>query len=404
MRIILAHNNYNILGGAEVFYHEVGRVLIENGHDVAYFSVSAPNVNSEWSGYFPEATNYKDGGLVQKVVGLPKMIYSNDAKDSFVKLIDDFKPDLIHVFAIYIGLTPAILDAGKEKNVPIVMSCNDYKHICPNYKLFHSNRVCDDCKGGRFYKTLTNKCCHNSIAYSVASMAEAYVHGYLDIYRKNVSLFLFASNFMAHKTEDFWGDTFKWGVLKNPFDGKKHLVDGELGNYIVFFGRLIEEKGVDVLLRAADLVPEIKIKIVGNGPDENQLKKLCSSMALENVEFLGPMWGDDLNSILSNCRFVVVPSTWHENYPYVILQSFAARKCVVGSNRGGIPEMLDGKFGWTYEATNPADLAKVITDAYQMPLDQLESRGKEAQEFVVQNFNDSHFYSSLMKNYNRVLS
>ncbi len=106
----------------------------------------------------------------------------------------------------------------RKNKVPVVISCNDYKHICPNYKLFHHGKLCDDCKEGKFYKCVTNKCSHNSFSYSVASSFESYIHHFLNIYKKNINLFLFASDFMAYKTEDFWGkDSFRWGKLLNPY-------------------------------------------------------------------------------------------------------------------------------------------------------------------------------------------
>lgn len=405
MKIVLAHNHYSVLGGAEVFYHEVGRVLEENGHEVAYFSVAEPELDNQWSPYFPPATDYKNGNIVSKITGFSSLIYSSEAKKSFGKLLDDFKPDLIHVFAIYVGLTPSILDAAKKRSVPVAMSCNDYKHICPNYKLFRNGNICQDCKGGKFYKATINKCCHNSAAYSLASTVEAYTHDMLDIYKKNVSLFLFASEFMANKTEEFWGeDKFNWGVLRNPFNIDSHVLNGDTEEYFLYFGRLIDEKGVDILLEAAKLAPQIPIKIIGEGPQEGALRSFAKTHGLVNVEFLGPQWGDGLNSILKNARSVVVPSLWHENYPYVILQSFAAGKTVIGTNRGGIPEMLQNeKFGWLYDAENSAQLAELLISVSNLPNDEIVKPGRCAQQFVIDNFNDMSFYNSLISNYEKIL-
>jgi len=405
MKIVLAHNHFSVLGGAEVFYHEVGRVLEENGHEVAYFSVSEPGLDTEWSPYFPPATDYKNGSVISKLTGFSSLIYSTDAKKSFAKLLDDFQPDLVHVFAIYVGLTPSILDAAKNKHVPVVMSCNDYKHICPNYKLFRNGKICQDCKGGKFYKALTNKCCHKSMSYSFASSLEAYSHDILNIYKKNVSLFLFASEFMAEKTEEFWGaDKFKWGILRNPFNTENHVIQGNTEDYFLYFGRLIDEKGVDILLKAAKLVPEIPIKIIGEGPGEKMLRAFAKENDLDNVEFLGPKWGVELNTILRNARSVVVPSLWHENFPYVILQAFAAGKTVIGTNRGGIPEMLHSeKFGWLYDAENPDQLAKVMLNISNLPTEEIIASGLAAQQFVTDNFNDETFYNSLINNYGKIL-
>ena len=168
MRIILAHNHFTVQGGAEFFYLEVGRVLEDRGHEVAYFSVAQEGQSTPWQEYFPKGNEFRGRNLVSGILTFPRMVYSFDAKRSMEKLIADFKPDLIHVFAIYLHLTPSILDAASKARIPILMSCNDYKHICPNYKLFHHGKVCEECKGGKYIRAAINKCAHDSRTISVA--------------------------------------------------------------------------------------------------------------------------------------------------------------------------------------------------------------------------------------------
>lgn len=406
MKILLAHNNFAVTGGAEVFYHEVGRVLSERGHQVAYFSAMSDTVETSWKDYFPPVASHSQGSLLSKAINFPRMVYNRSAKYEMGRLIKDFKPDIIHAFGIYGRLTPAILDAAREAGVPVVMSCNDYKHICPNYKLYHHGKICGECKGGRFYRAIVNRCCHDSLIYSVASTVEAYTHTWMNIYRKNVHTFLYASEFMAHKTEEFWGKgTFKWEMLRNPFDTSKYLLKGEVGDYALYFGRLIGEKGVDVLLRAAGQAPDVPLVIVGDGPDRAKLEYQAQVAGLRNVRFVGAKWGADLNDWLRNCRFVVVPSLWHENFPYVILQAFAAGKPVVGSNRGGIPELVaHGELGAVYEATDAAMLAATIRNIAAMPDDEVQQMGEKAKRLVMDGFNDDVFYTRLMEIYEGVLA
>ncbi len=403
MRIILIHNNYSVQGGAEVFFHEVARVLECNGHLVQKFTCHEPGLDVPSAKYFPHAAEYRQGNLLTRAVRMPRIIYNREARDSLARLIHDFKPDLIHAFAIYVRLTPAILDAARQAGVPVVLSCNDYKHICPNYKLYHHGQICEECKGGHFYRALVNRCCHDSLVISAASMAEAYVHHWLDIWRKNVSCFLFASEFMAKKTEEFWGKgNVDIDYLPNPFDAAKYHVPANVGQYILYFGRLIGEKGVDILLEAARLTPDVPVVIVGDGPDREKLEEQASSLV--NVRVVGPAWGDDLARWLLDARAVVVPSLWHENFPYVIFQAFAASKPVIGSQRGGIPELVGaGPHGWTYEATDVAELADRMRQVLAMPDVEIAAMGAAARDYVGREFNDTAIYQRLSRIYKRVL-
>src|SRR3989304_9408111 len=94
MRVILAHNNLVVAGGAEVFYLETGRVLSAHGNDVAYFSSKdGKNPQNEWERYFPRVVEYKKGSLVKCVFDFRNMVYSRSARDCMKRLIDDFRPD-----------------------------------------------------------------------------------------------------------------------------------------------------------------------------------------------------------------------------------------------------------------------------------------------------------------------
>lgn len=404
MKVLLAHKFFKFNGGADVFFFETGRILKDHGHEVAYFSTQDQNnLPSAYSKYFINAPDFKVGNLFHKIRAFIKIPYNLEAKQKFSKLLDDFQPDVIHIFNIATHISPSILDIANKRKIPIIISCNDYKHICPNYKLFHHGKICEDCKGGKFYNCIINSCSHDSKLYSIASSFESYIHFYLNIYKKNIDLFLFASDFMALKTEAFWGKNFKWSKLMNPFTIPIIPINNTIGEYGLYFGRLIDEKGVDILVDALRYCKDIPFKIVGDGPDYEKLKRIVNDNNLDKVEFTGAIWGNKLNEILFNSKFVVVPSIWHENFPYVILQAFAARKPVIGSKRGGIPELVkEDERGLLYNADDPIELSEKISVLFKNT-EKCIFMGENARKYVEETFNDELFYKSLMSNYNLVL-
>lgn len=404
MRILLAHNQFTVTGGAEVFYHEIARLLRAQGHAVALFSCHEDGLEAPGAELFPVVPGFRELGTLAKIARLPAAIYNRDAKRRFAETIARFRPDIVHAFAIYSRLTPSILDAAREAGVPVVLSSNDYKIICPNYKLYHHGVVCEDCRGGRFYNALKNRCCHGSLPLSAACMAEAYVHSALDIWRRNVTTFLFASRFMQGRVEAFWGKgRVRTDILQNPFDAAANRVAPNVGGSVLYFGRLIDEKGVDVLVEAARLAPMVEVVVVGNGPDRDVLEQ--AARGLDNVQFVGPAWGADLQRYLYEARAVVVPSVWHENFPYVILQAFAAYTPVIGARRGGIPELVEaGPHGWTYEALDPQALAAVLREVRATPDERIATMGEVAQSYVEVKFADDTIYSELERIYGEALA
>ena len=404
MRILLVHNYYSVTGGAEVFFHEIGRVLEANGHDVAKFACAEDGLDAPHADHFPHVPHYAEGGALEKALRVPSVLYNRDAAKRFAQVIAEFRPDIIHGFAIYGRLTPSILDAASDAGIPVVLSCNDYKHICPNYKLFHHGRLCEDCKGGKFASAIRNRCCHDSLAISAVSAMEAYVHDALDIWRKNVSRFLFASRFMERKTHEFWGEgRVRSDILQNPFDAAEHHVPLNAGRSILYFGRLIEEKGVNALIEAARMSPQVPVTIVGDGPDRSIVEEATAK--LSNVDFVGPAWGKDLTQHLHDARAVVVPSLWHENFPYVILQAFAAGKPVIGAQRGGIPELVTaGNHGWLFEPSLPEELAGVMRQVMELSDSRILEMSGQVQKYVSDTYGDEKIYSDLARIYGEVLA
>ncbi|MEI7813652.1 MAG: glycosyltransferase [Coriobacteriia bacterium] len=400
MRVLVAHKFFRVMGGAEVFFFETARLLEEAGHEVAFFSTKHPdNRESEFSEYFVSSHDHIGGSYYGKVRALMSAMYSLSAKRSMSRLIDDFQPDVAHMFGIGSYLSTSVIDACIEAQVPVVMSCNDYKHICPNYKMYHHGHPCEECKGGKYYNAVLNRCCHDSLVFSAAQTAEAYADGFTGRVRDRIDLFLFASSFMAEKTSEFWGEkSFEWRLLRNPFSPSAAHEFGS-GDYVLYFGRLSEEKGVEQLLEAAAILPEVPVRIVGDGPLGPLLRAHAEHAALRNVEFLGPLWGSELDRVLLRARVVVVPSVWYENFPYVILQAFAAGKPVVGSSRGGIPEMLGGgQRGFEYPADDYELLAAAIQRAWE---DRVlsESMGRAARAYVVDEYDKADFVRKLVEAY-----
>lgn len=362
MRIALAHKLFRLTGGADLFFRETERVLRTHGHQTLMI---ATGEESDLVGVTDvlrlDAPAYDAPNALSKLRSLPAAIYDRSKKKKVKEALQAFQPDLLHIFAMNVHLSPAIVFAAKELGIPIVGTFNDYKHICPNYKLFHHNNICYDCKNKKFYNAIKNKCCKESVALSLASAIEGYIHEWLNVYDV-FDHFTFSSDFLAAVTQEFWPDRhISWSKLLNPFDSRKFIAPDRYDYYGLYFGRLIDEKGVGRLINAAAQVPNFPIKIVGDGPDLKNLQAQAKSLGLSNIEFLGPKWGRDLDEVLKYARFVVVPSIWHENFPYVINQAFAFGRPVIGARRGGITELVDdGTRGLIFDPDNVHELAQAM--------------------------------------------
>ena len=405
MKIVLVHKFFYLRGGAEIFFRKTGEILEHRGHQVGYFSSRHPrNPPCPQDRYFSKPPDYLADSLFKRAASLRPLIYSPEAGRRFGLLLDDFQPDLVHAFHLNVHLSPSLLVAAARRGIPVVMSCNDYKHICPNYKLYHHGRICEDCREGRFYRALLNRCCKDSIVFSAAGALEAYVHRFMNIHSRYVDTFTFATDFMARKTEEFWGrGAFRWKKLRNPPAGPAAGEPVQPGDYILYSGRLAEEKGVDILIRAMSGLDDIQLKIFGDGPQGSELRELARRLNLSNVEFLPAVWGKRFTDVLRRCRFLVLPSRWYENLPYAVLRAFSYGKAVIATNRGGIPEVIeDGNTGLLFPASDIRQLGETIKKLWADP-DRSVRMGQMGRNYVRNKFNEEEFYSRLITIYREVL-
>jgi glycosyltransferase involved in cell wall biosynthesis len=159
------------------------------------------------------------------------------------------------------------------------------------------------------------------------------------------------------------------------------------GRSVVFAGRLSNEKGVDVLLRAAAMVPDVTLEIAGDGPSADDLTRLASTLGLDDrTRFLGRIPGEEVDTLLSRALAAVVPSRWHENMPLSVLEAFAAGVPVVATDLGGLPELISpGEDGVIIPADDPEALAVALTGLAADPIAALDM-GCRAREKAIQRY------------------
>lgn len=135
---------------------------------------------------------------------------------------------------------------------------------------------------------------------------------------------------------------------------------------IVFVGRLVSDKGVDVLLRALAVLRSRGLSpnttILGTGAEEAPLRHLAGALGLEHVRFLGAQPADAVARELRQHRIAVVPSRWQEPFGVVVLEALACGCDVITSDAGGLPDAL-GACGITFPNGDAAALASAIAQA-----------------------------------------
>jgi glycogen(starch) synthase len=155
-------------------------------------------------------------------------------------------------------------------------------------------------------------------------------------------------------------------VIPNAYDDRIfHLIAEEPRDRdVAFLGRLVADKGADVLIDALAILAAQGIRlcttVIGDGPERGALiERAAEAGVTELVTFFGPVNGPPLARELNRHRILVVPSRWDEPFGIVALEGAACGCVVVGTSGGGLPEAI-GPCGPIVPNADPAELARCL--------------------------------------------
>lgn len=387
-------------GGAEAVMLDQNELLEAAGWKIVPFAMQfGENDPSEYDEFFVEEIDFaSDYSAAEKVRKVVKSVYSLEARAAIGKLIDLVHPDVVHAHNVYHHLTPAIFGAAKKKGVPVVMTVHDLKIGCPSKLMLAPDGVCERCKGGKTWNAVRQRCLKGSVALSAVAAFETSLHRALGSYRKNVDLFIVPSHFHTKKLIEWGLPEHKTRYLPNAVDVTGMRADFTPGERFVFVGRLSEEKGLATFISAV-AAARVKATIVGTGPQEEELRRLVDRTGAD-VDFAGYVTGKPLFDIVRNARALVLPSECYENAPVVLLEAYGVGTPVLGSDLGGIPELIkNGETGLLAPAGEVEAFADALRQLQSMPDPALAELARNGRSFVETRFTKERYLDDLLSIY-----
>ena len=406
MKILQLNAFHYRKGGSEAVYFNTSRLLRGHGHEVINFALRWPeNEPYEHDGYFAESKGSRTGRL-KPLRDIGTYFYHREAARKLRELIRRERPDVAQIHLIWGQLSPSVLRVLKQEGVPAILTTHDYRMVCPA-SICRNGRgeVCEQCEGRKFYKCVSNTCCKGSKGMSVMMAAEQYLRNLVFHPARLASGVIYVSDF-ARKLHEKYMPAIKQLPSARIYNFTPPVGVSEVakGDYILFFGRLSAEKGVKTLLEAAGGCKDVLFKIVGTGPIEAELKQKATNLGLSNVEFVGYKQGAELQRLVAEAKFIVVPSEWYENNPMTIIEAYAAGTPAIGAEIGGIPEIvLPGETGFRFKPGDAQSLTEVIKRALSVPEADYAQMCKRCREYAAENFSPKSAYRNLIAIYEEVI-
>lgn len=389
MKILMVNKFLYPAGGAETYMFGLGNFLKASGHQVEYFGMdSEDRCVSNTIDCYTENIDFRNAGLSDKLKSSLKTIYSKEAESKIGKVIENFKPDIVHLNNINFQLTPSIIYEIKKHNIPIVQTVHDTQIACPNHRMYNeqTEKICTDCFGGNYMNCIKNKCVHGSALKSAIAAYESYYYHKRDTYNL-VDCYVCPSRFISDVIINASVKKDKIKILHNYCKSYDELKPKDKSRkYALYFGRLSVEKGIKTLIEVCRELPDIEFIFAGTGP----LADLCNDVS--NIDAVGFKTGDELTELIRNAMFSICPSECNENCPMSIIESIALGTPVICSDLGGAPELITENTGEIFKAYNKNDLKKKILKLYS----NTELLDKMSEECINSSTNTVKKYSEAM--------
>ena len=369
MKILMVNKFLHPNGGSETYIFKLGEELIRQGHEVQYFGMEhEKRVVGNHAEVYTSNMDFHTGKL-QKLLYPFKIVYSTESYRKILQVLEDFQPDVVHVNNFNFQLTPSIIYAvvkyrkEKKKKVSLVYTAHDSQLVCPNHLMQNpvTKERCDVCLSKGVIQCTKRKCIHGSMVKSLLGTIEATIYKCLKSYR-HFDAVICPSQFLKEKLDSDAVLREKTLVLRNFVEVDKSEGKLEKENYILYFGRYSEEKGIKTLLQVCKNLPQIQFHFAGSGPLEEEIKKIS------NIKLHGFLSGKQLTDEIRKAKLVVFPSECYENCPFTVMEAQLCETPVIASNLGGIPELVKvDSTGELFQAGNVEELTEKIKELWNQP-------------------------------------
>ncbi|WP_158237429.1 glycosyltransferase [Halegenticoccus soli] len=348
-------------GGAENYVLRTAKELQRQNHEVSVITTktfeSTGSLQPEKERYegvkvwrfYPANLSHRSDGTGKNIFGkgIWHQIDTINPHSAYTvgKLLDRINPDIVHTNNL-VGISPTVAQAIQQRNVRHVHSLHDYSLLCPKSNLLRERTAPDDeltvCEDPPLPCKLLAK--EKKLAIGSPDVVTGPSKHVLDVHREHgffegvraVRVRLGIQNVEPEPP----------GTPEQPS--------------VLYVGKQLRAKGLDTLFDAAKELPGVTVHICGTGPYDDVVRSRAKETS--NVVYHGFVSDDRLNRLRRKVSAAVVPSIWMENSPMTIYESFAAGLPVIGSNIGGIPELISqGETGYLFEPGNAKQLSEAIS-------------------------------------------
>jgi len=354
IKVLMVHNYYRSKspsGENIVFKYEI-ELLKRHGHKVIIYERNNDEI--------------LNSGVLRRSLSTFDMVWSLKTYKELKYLIQKERPDIAHFHNIWYLISPSGYYACKELQVPVVQTIHNFRMLCANGLLFRNGKICEKCVGKYPWRGVIYRCYNQSRLYSSPIVFAEMAHKLMTTWDKYVDCYIaltkFARNILIR--HGFQNDkiVIKPNFVFRPFESLNNNK-----NFVLFFGRLSQEKGIDVLIKAFEYLNKINrdvpLRIIGDGPLKREI--IYRIKKIGNIELLSQRSHAEILEQIKDALFVIIPSICYEMFPMTVIESYSMGKPVIASRIGSLSELVEDNItGLLFDPNDFISLASKIFFLY----------------------------------------
>jgi len=385
----MVHDYYAEWGGEDACFEQEVTLLKQYGHDVESYT----RHNDEIADY----------SWAKKSQLFFETTWSSRTYQELSRTIIQFRPDIVHVHNFFPLVSPSLFYLCAGARTPVVATLHNYRLLCPKALFFRDGQVCEDClEHNSLWPSLVHRCYRNSAVQTATVAGMLQFHRTKKTWVDKVDGYIALTDFAKQKFIK-GGMTDEQIYVRPNFLVKDFGVGPEKRQYAIFVGRLSPEKGVLTLLEAWRHLPNIPLKIVGDGPLRAVITEKLADSALKHVEVLGFVAPEKVMALIRGANLLIMPSEWYETFGRTIIEAFSAGTPVLASRLGAMAELVgDDCEGKLFTPGDAEDLRHQVAIMYAQP-EQMMRWGKNARLKYERLYDANSAYESLSAIYRDVI-
>lgn len=335
MKILAIHNFHrkgSASGDDQVYISETA-LLESYGNTIIRYTVS----NDE----------FDQKRVLGKILYTFSMIWSFKNYKAVKEICEREQPDIVHIHTFFPLLSPSVLYAAKRSGKTVIATLHDTRFICPCATSLRNAELCNACGDGHYIRMFRYGCFKSSKIQSLIVGGIFTYHRFRKSFYKQIDKYICLNENQIQLLKQIGFESKKLKKKYNFAPDIEKCLEHEQRTdiperYVVFYGRIGEEKGILNLMKIWDQLPDIPLVVMGSGPLEAEFTAWAEKN--KNVYFLGYVQHEKCLSIVKGGEFVVFPSIWYEGCSMVEIETESLGKGLIATDLGFSVEAIEDSF------------------------------------------------------------